>query len=114
MDRLADAALADPANARLLAGRRAGVYRIDRVELIGNTVVLYTDNSWGEHAFVRAPGAKSDNIHGLPSEDKDDPRFYKDLPKGPNGRTDDREARRIRGDWFVLYSVYWLIKDGWS
>src|SRR5437016_5302817 len=55
MDQLADTALADPANAGKLAGRWAGVYRIDGVQVIGKTVVLYVGKDRGDYGFARVP-----------------------------------------------------------
>jgi hypothetical protein len=96
-DRLADKALADPANAPRLAGRLAGVYSISGVEVIGKTVVLYLGKDKGSYGFARVPGATGGHWD-FPSQD------------GPN----DREGKRIAGDWFVMYSGYGLVKVGWS
>jgi hypothetical protein len=111
LDRLADEALADPPNAPRLAGRWAGLYRISGVEVLGNTVVLYLDKDKGSYGFARVPGAASDVICNRPGLE-DDPAQHRDFPKqadpeGPQGQ-------RIAGDWFVMYSWYWLVKVGWS
>jgi hypothetical protein len=111
LDRLADAALNDPANAHLLAGRWAGLYPIDGVEVIGNTVVLYLGKDKGNYGFARVPKAKDDQIFNMPGQ-KDGPHYQRDFPKhdGPN----DPMGKRITEDWFVMYSAYWLVKVGWS
>jgi hypothetical protein len=111
LDRMADEALADPANAHLLAGRWAGAYAISGVEVIGNTVVLYVGKDKGSYGFARVPGASSDaifNMDGL----EDNPYYHRDFPKQDGAK--DPAGRRMTGDWFVMYSSYRLAKVGWS
>ncbi len=111
LDRLADEALADRANANLLAGRWAGLYRIAGVEVIGRTVVLYLGQDRGTYGLARVPGAATDSICNRPgSEDKPD--HHEDFPKEEHFA--DRVGERMDGDWFVMYSWYWLVKVGWS
>jgi hypothetical protein len=104
MDEIADEALADPANAHRLAGRWAGFYRIDKVEVLGRTVVLGLGKYFGsdQYGFVRIPGMGN----AVPDR--------MDFRRNPKDRSWDPEAKRIVDDWFVLYSSYWLEKDGWS
>jgi hypothetical protein len=113
LDALADEALADPANAHRLAGRRAGVYRVQGVEVIGRTVVLCVDRAEGTYGFARVPGAASDYIsnvnNGYPSES---PHHHGDFPEYRYPR--DLVGERMAGDWFVVFSGYWRIKLGWS
>jgi hypothetical protein len=111
LDRMADEALADPANAHLLAGRWAGLYPISGVEVIGNTVVLYLGKDKGSYGFARVPGATEDVIFNMPG-DEDNGHYHRDFPKwdGPNYR----EGKKMAGDWFVMYDAYWLVKVGWS
>jgi hypothetical protein len=111
LDRLADEALADPANAHLLAGRWAGLYRVVGVQVIGKTVVLYLGTDRGSYGFARVPGAASDLIFNEPGRE-DDPRYYRDFPR--QGHPEDPQGERLAGDWFVMYSWYWLVKVGWS
>ena len=111
LDRIADEARNDPANEHLLAGRWAGLYRIDGVEVMGNTVVLYIGKDKGSYGFARVPKATSDVIFNMPGLE-DSPHYHGEFPKhdGPK----DPEGKRITGDWFVIYSSYWLVKVGWS
>lgn len=111
LNRIADEALADPANAHLLAGRWAGLYPISGVEVIGNTVVLYLGQDKGTYGFARVPRTKSDLIFNMPG-DEDSPHYHKDFPK--HHALKDREGKRIMDDWFVMYSSYWRVKVGWS
>jgi len=99
LDRIADEALADPTNLHLLAGRRAGLYRVEKVEAIGGTVVLYIDQSEGTYGFARVPGVRNDVIHNWGN--KDDPNYHQDFPepKYPG----DLEGQRIAGDWYLVY-----------
>ena len=113
MERIADAAIADPANTVRLSGRWAGVYRIDRVETIGKTVVLYIGES-DNHGFARIPGARSDKVWRGAEDGQANPHHHADFPQVGHGPNGDLSARRLKGDWFVMYSVYLLIKDGWS
>jgi hypothetical protein len=110
-DELADAALADPKNVHELVGRRAGLYSIAGVEIIGNSVVLYVGRDRGNYGFVRVPNAPADIIFNEP-RDPDNPAQCNDFPKTADGL--DPYGKRIFGDWFVMYSFYWSIKDGWS
>jgi hypothetical protein len=102
LNRIVDEALADPANTQLLAGRWAGLYHIAGVEVIGETVVLYLGEDKGSYGFVRAPGAVTDSANNLQN--------HRDFPTGDR----DRAGMRIDGDWFLMYSWYSLVKDGWS
>jgi hypothetical protein len=111
LDRIANKALADPTNADALADQRAGLYRITGVEVIGNTVVLYVGKERGNYGFARVPGAASDVISNQPGFEGFSG-YHRDFPKQENFR--DPEGRRIKGDWFVMYSSYWLTKVGWS
>jgi hypothetical protein len=112
LDSLADEALRAPENAHLLAGRRAGLYRIDRVEIIGNTVLLYVNTfKRTGFGFARVPSARDDvifNHQGLEHLSH----FCADFP--PESNRQDPEGERITGDWFVVYSGYWRTKFGWS
>jgi len=111
LDRIADEALADPANAHLLAGRVAGLYQISGVEVIGNTVVLYIGKDRGNYGFARVPGTTSSLI----SNDRDvpnNPHDHRDFPRREGFR--DPEGKRIMGNWFVMYSSYMRVKVGWS
>jgi hypothetical protein len=114
MDRLADAARADPTNAYLLKGSWAGVYQVVKVEVIGEAVVILTSQNRSDYGFIYAPGAHSDLIRSSSENGENDENSYKSFPKSEFGMDDDRYAKRIHGDWFVMYSAYWLIKDGWS
>jgi hypothetical protein len=112
LDDVATQALADPANAHILSGRWAGLYRIAGVEVIGSTVVVYTDEDKGTYGFVRAPDVLTDTItcgDRASASAEQQP----DFPI-PDKRNSDREAKRIGGDWFVMYSWYSLVKVGWS
>ena len=111
LDSMADEAFADPVNAHLLAGRWAGLYRINGVEVIGNTVVLYLNKDKGSYGFARVPGAAGDLIFNVPG-DEDSPHYQRDFPKQVGLK--DPEGKRIAGDWFVMYSSYWLVKVGWA
>jgi hypothetical protein len=111
LDDIADEALTDPANAPLLAGRRTGLYRIAGVEVIGSTVVLYLGQDRGSYGFARVPGATSDVIYNRP-DSEDDPQDYRAFPGGHG--FSELEGKRLMGDWFVMYSCYWLVKVGWS
>jgi hypothetical protein len=111
LDGMADEVLNDPANAHLLAGRWAGLYHINGVEVIGNTVVLYLGKDKGNYGFARVPKAAKDAIFNTPGLE-DNPHYHGDFPKrdGPK----DPVGKRITGDWFVMYSSYWRVKVGWS
>lgn len=112
LDRIADEALNEPANAHLLAGRWAGLYRIDGVEVMGNTVILSIGKDKGNYGFARVPKATSDVICNMPGHE-DNPHYHGEFPKldgGPN----DPVGKRITGDWFVIYSSYCRVKVGWS
>jgi hypothetical protein len=111
LERLAEEALADPANSSDLAGRWAGVYQIAGVEIIGKTVVLYVGRDRGMYAFARVPGAAADVIFNVP-ELEDSPHFYGNFPIHEG--LHDPQGERIDGDWFVMYSAYWRVKVGWS
>jgi hypothetical protein len=111
LDGMADEALADRANAHILADRWAGLYRIMGVEVIGNTVVLYLGENKGSYGFARVPGATDDVIYNT-SHKKDGPQNHLDFPS-QDGHSDPM-GRRISDDWFVMYSFYWLVKIGWS
>ena len=111
MNRLADEALADPANAHLLSSRWAGFYKISGVEVIGNTVVLYLGKDEGNYGFARVPGATTDTIFNVPGHE-DNAHFYRDFPK--QQLAGDPVGERMTGDWFVMYSSYWKLKIGWS
>lgn len=116
LDAIADEALADPAGAHRLAGRRAGCYRVAGVEVIGETVVLYLDRPEGQFGFARVPGAQTDRVFNVPRvPDLPDhhPAFPPFEADRGNGFTDP-VGRRIAGDWFVVYSSYWHAKVGWS
>ena len=110
-DDIADEALKDPKNAHLLAGHWTGLYRIEGVEVIGKTVVLYFDNNKDEYGFARVPNAASEIIFNI-SFLEHNPHYHEDFPKQEGGSTP--EGKRIKGDWFVMYSMYWRSKDGWS
>ena len=111
LDRVADEAIANPANAHRLSGRWAGMYRINGVEVIGQTVVLYLGEDRGNSGFARVPGATSDLIVNMPWNE-DSPHYHRDFPEytGHN----DPAGTRVKGDWFVMYSMYWRVKVGWS
>jgi hypothetical protein len=113
LDRMADAALADPKNASLLADRWAGLYQIRAIEVIGNTVVLYLDGYGGQYGFARVPGYMGDYIYN--NGDAKDPHQHKDFPKGAYQKGfGGPSGVKIGSDWFVLYNGYWLVKVGWS
>jgi hypothetical protein len=108
-DSLADEALADPADAHRLAGRWACGYRIAGVEVIDKTVVFYLDRPEGNYAFARVPGARSNHILNRPQDSvHHHPAFPPDSGRGRIEPVGDR----ILGEWFVVYSFYWSIKDG--
>jgi hypothetical protein len=111
LDDIADEALDDPANAHLLAGRWAGLYRVSGAEVIGNTVVLYLGKDGGSYGFAHVPKAASDVIFNVPGLE-DRPHYHGDFPKRDGLK--DREGKRITGDWFVMYSYYWSVTVGWS
>jgi hypothetical protein len=111
LDHMADEALADPANAQRLAGRWAGLYRINGVEVIGNTVVLYLGKDQGSYGFARVPGAATDVIFNMPGLE-DSTHYHRDFPKQEGFK--DPAGMKIGGDWFVMYSSYWRVKVGWS
>ena len=79
--------------------------------MIGKTVVLYLGRDRGSYGFARVPGAET-NLIDNSSKAENDPQRCADFPKGEGSR--DLEGKRIEGDWFVLYSWYWLVKVGWS
>ncbi len=111
LDRLANEALADPGKAHPLAGRWSGLYEISGVEVIGNTVVLYIGRDKGTFGFARVPGAPCDAVSNLPGNEDNDS-YYRDFPMREGAK--DPEGKRIMGDWFVVYSWYWMVKVGWS
>jgi hypothetical protein len=111
LDGLADEALADPAKAHLLAGRWAGLYRVAGVEVLGKTVVLYLGKDRGSYGFARVPGAAGDVVFNRPGLEGD-PRNRRDFPRQAN--PEGPQGERMAGDWFVMYSWYWLVKVGWS
>lgn len=111
LDGIADQALADPANARSLAGHWAGLYRVDGVEIINHTVVIYIGKDGGNYGFARVPGAQVDDIFNMPG-DEESPNFCQDFPASAGRK--DPNGRRIMGDWFMMYSSYWAVKVGWS
>lgn len=111
LDRLADEALADPPHAHLLAGHWAGLYRVEGVEVIGSTVVLYLDRDGGRYGFARVPGAPADVIANWTGPGSGPP-HHPDFP--PHTGSDDRCGMRIADDWFVVYSLYKHMKNGWS
>lgn len=118
LDNLADEAVANPANAPLLAGRWAGVYRIAGVEIIGKTVVLYLDKNGGTYGFARVPGAASDYIHNTTENQGNggpvNHYYHRDFPESNRAFTlRDPVGKRMTGDWFVMYSGYLRMK-GWS
>jgi hypothetical protein len=101
MNRIADDALADPIIVAELGGQRAGIYQIEEVEVVGQTVVLYLHRTpWGSYSFVRAGGATENRYRGsLPG-----------LPVSPIDHVDPNKeyfpamADRVWGDWFVRYA----------
>jgi hypothetical protein len=110
-DRVADAALADPDNAKKWTGQWVGLYYIRGVEVIGKTVVLYTNKHRGDYGFARVPSARADFIMNHP--DHDEP--CKEFPKQGNREGQgDPVGTRLEGDWFVMYSHFWFLKDVWS
>jgi hypothetical protein len=111
LDGIADEALADPANAHLLEGRWAGLYRIAGAEVIGKTVVLYLGEDRGSYGFARVPGARTDVIFNQPGSE-DNVHNHLEFPQSDGPR--DPVGRRIGDDWFAVYSGYWLTKVGWS
>jgi hypothetical protein len=110
LDANANEALADPGNAQRLAGRRAGLYQVAGVEVIGETVVLYLGKDKGSYGFARVPGTKADRV----SNDSGWVHHadHEGSPKTEGFR--DPRGDRIGGDWFVMYSGYWRWKVGWS
>jgi hypothetical protein len=112
MDRLAAEALSNPEKCEQLVGRWAGVYPIEGIEVIGQTVVLYTAHDRGFYGFLRAPGARSDKIFYDSTNTNE--HHFAEFPRSDDRIEGDRWAQRVRGEWFVMYSVYWRIKDGWS
>jgi hypothetical protein len=110
LDRIADEALADPANAHPLTGRWAGLYRIAGVEVIGKTVVLYLGRDKGSYGFARIPEAKNDAIFSRSGYGTAEERV--DLPTGEH--QDMSAGERMADDWFVVFSWYHLVKVGWS
>jgi hypothetical protein len=110
-EQIAEAALADPANAHLLADRWAGLYYIAGVEVIGSTVVLYVGEDQGTYGFAKVPGAMGDRVWNIPGHEGS-PDYHRDFP--PIDGWKDRMGQRLAGDWFVIYSGYWSVKIGWS
>jgi hypothetical protein len=74
MDRLADAALADPDSASSLAGQYAGVYPVTKVEVLGDTVVLHTS---------RAPPPNSMTFRTVSVSDPLDNHGFVRMPRQP-------------------------------
>lgn len=114
-ERLADEALADPSNVDRLAGRWAGVYLIEGVAVIGQTVVLYLDKGKRTYGFARVPGARDDHIYNIPhlrDQFEKIKNIHLDFPEQEG--FNDPVGERIAGDWFVMYSGYWLVKVGCS
>jgi hypothetical protein len=111
LDAVADEALADPVNAHLLAGRQAGLYRIAGVEVIEKTVIIYVGKDKGEFGFARVPGPAPDLIFNSPSS-ANDPHHWPAFPEQHG--SGEPYGKRIKGDWFVIYSWYWSVKVGWS
>jgi hypothetical protein len=115
LDGIADAALADPNHAYLLAGRQAGLYRIAGVEVIDQTVVLYLGRNKGEYGFARVPSATTDVVANVPDDDHNCNTFASHcqaFPEQHGGH--DPEGMRMKDDWFVMYSWWGWIKVGWS
>lgn len=112
LDALADEAIRDPVKAPLLAGRRAGLFRIEGVEVIGRTVLLYIDHEKGMYGFAHIPNTDRPFVQNVPKSE--DPKFrFADFPPTHDLRHDPR-AERIAGDWFVVFSGYLKIRVGWS
>jgi hypothetical protein len=88
LDEIANQALAAPENTASLAGQRAGLFRVEKVAVIGSTVVLSIDRR--DFGFARMPTEVRNVL--------------------PNSSS----ATRWSGDWFVMYDWYWSVKDGWS
>ncbi len=103
LEQLADRALSNPSGVATMAPIDAGWVHIRSIEVYGgSTVMLFTENGGGYFiwAFVRMPGCETDepSLEGFGSINK----------SGLEG------IRRIRGDWFLLFSEYSLHKVGWS
>ena len=111
LDSLADVAVSDPANAHRVVGCWAGFYRIDGVEVIGHTVVFYLGKGKGNYGLARVPSARDHVIFNMPGLE-DGPHYCRDFPKQEG--FNDPSGMRITGDWFVMYSSYWLGKVDWS
>jgi hypothetical protein len=130
---LANEALADPAHSNQLAGRRAGLYEIKGVRIIGKTVLLWVaqrpwqgiavsepDNEAHDFnlafGFARVPGARADKIFNMPElpETRNLPGYHRDFPEQDYflGKKGDCEGERIADDWFVFYSSYLRAKTG--
>lgn len=107
LNQIADEALGNPMNANALAGRWVGFYWIADVKVNGSTVILMLDKD-RDFGFIRAPRARGMTIRN-PEPAADDSGFFAEMP------ADDLiAADRIAGDWFVMYSIYWRLKYGWS
>jgi hypothetical protein len=113
LDRMADDALADPANAGRMTGRWAGVYAVQGVKVYGRSVVFYTGKYGGSYGFARVPGAAADRIDNDPrGRVARDCHYTADFPT--TNAPDDPMGERLTGDWFVMFSWYMSVKDGWS
>lgn len=102
LDSLAQRALAQPSKTAILAPTSTGILRIDSIEIYdGQVVVIYTatrdGSKWG---FMRIPGCDKDEF----------PLDY----FAPGNKFHMQRARRLSGDWFLLFDAYWAVKVGWS
>ncbi len=95
-DRVANEALADPVNAHLLAGRWAGLYRIEGVEVIGSTVALFLDADKGTSGSFLAHNATTHQISDY------QPIHVSSLAMDYSHP--DWEGKRIKDDWFVMFA----------
>ncbi len=104
LEELADRALTLGAGAKGLAPATAGVFEVSTVFVPEDgAVILYTYEGVkppGQWGFARMPNR---------------PDHIRDMNPRRNERPFDLlDARRITGDWYVLYNAYWAVKDGWS
>lgn len=103
LDAIADEALADPKTLDRFANRRAGCFWVTNVGVSDSTVILFIAPDYG---FARMPVVLEEPVR---------------TARGPlvavrfaTVSNTSAAARRINGEWFVLFDWHLAFKDGWS